>query len=145
MYVFFRASLLWGKRRKGNQGRGGEMRLMKKNVVTIIVAFFSGLCLIDLNTKFVIWRAFIQIIFDSEVWLSCKAIRARRKLKILCLIIVNTATSVVCSISDFFFFLKIGNSNKSPLDATAQTLFIVLEEDHRLAETITLNGNRMKM
>ena len=54
MYVFFRASLLWGKRRKGNQGRGGEMRLMKKNVVTIIVAFFSGLCLIDLNTKFVI-------------------------------------------------------------------------------------------
>ena len=38
---------------------------------------------------------------------------------------------------NFYFSNFWGNSNKSPLDATAQSLFIVLK-DHKSAEAITL-------
>ena len=53
---FFRALLLWWKRRIQTQG-GGEMiregvRKMEKNLLIIIVAFLSGLCLIGLNMAF---------------------------------------------------------------------------------------------
>ena len=77
--------------------------------------------------------------------ISCKAIRSRGKLTILYLFIVSTVTSVVCSIAIYLPFIQVisifqnflGNSNKSPLDATAQSLFIVLK-DHKSAEKITL-------
>ena len=56
LYVSFRALQLWWKRRKQKQGggEGGEMireavRKMEKNLVIIIMAFHSGLCLIRLN------------------------------------------------------------------------------------------------
>ena len=39
--------------------------------------------------------------------------------------------------SNFYFSKNLGNSNKSPLDATTQSLFIVLK-DHKSAEVITL-------
>ena len=39
--------------------------------------------------------------------------------------------------SNFYFSKFLGNSNKSPLDATVQSLFIVLK-DHKSAEAITL-------
>ena len=39
--------------------------------------------------------------------------------------------------SNFYFSKFVGNSNKSPLDATAQSLFIVLK-DHKSAEVIIL-------
>ena len=77
--------------------------------------------------------------------ISCKVIRSRRKLTILCLFIVNTATSIVCSIAIYLPLIQVisifqkflVNSNKSPLDATAQSLFIVLK-DHKSAEAIIL-------
>ena len=77
--------------------------------------------------------------------ISCKAIRSTGRLKILYLFTVNTVTSVVCSIAIYLPFIQVisifqkflGNSNKSPLDATAQSLFIVLK-DHKSAEAITL-------
>ena len=77
--------------------------------------------------------------------ISCKAIRSTGRLKILYLFIVNTVTSVVCSIAIYLPFIQVisifqtflGNSNKSPLDATAQSLFILLK-DHKSAEAITL-------
>ena len=54
---FFRALLLWWKRRIERHGGGGEMireavRKMQKNLLIIIVAFLSGLCLIGLNMAF---------------------------------------------------------------------------------------------
>ena len=73
--------------------------------------------------------------------ISCKAIRSRGRLTILYLFIGNTVTSIathllfIQAISIFQRFL--GNWNKSSLDATAQSLFIVLK-DHQSAETITL-------
>ena len=87
-------------------------------------------------------REILTAEFDS---ISCKAIRARCKLTILYLFIVSTVTSVVCSIAIYLpliqvisIFQKIlGNSNKSRLDATAQSLFIFLK-DHKSAEAITL-------
>ena len=39
--------------------------------------------------------------------------------------------------NNFYFSKFLGNSNKSPLDATALSLFIVLK-DHKSAEAITL-------
>ena len=39
--------------------------------------------------------------------------------------------------SNFYFSKFVGNSNKSPLDATAQSLFIALK-DHKSAKAITL-------
>ena len=56
LYVFFRALLLWWNRRKQKQG-GQEMireavGKMEKNVIIIIVAFLSGLCLNDQNMAF---------------------------------------------------------------------------------------------
>ena len=53
---FFRALLLWWKWRMQKQG-GREtireaVRKMEKNLVMTIVAFHSGLCLIDLNMSF---------------------------------------------------------------------------------------------
>ena len=39
--------------------------------------------------------------------------------------------------SNFYFSKFLGNSNKSPLDATVQSLFIVLK-DQKSAEAITL-------
>ena len=76
---------------------------------------------------------------------SCKAIRSRGSLTILYLFIINTATSVVCSIAIYLLFIQVisifrtflENSNKSQLDATAQSLIIVLK-DHKSAETIAL-------
>ena len=76
--------------------------------------------------------------------ISCKAIRSRERLIILYLFIVNTVTSVICSSAIYLPFIQVisifqtflGNSNKSPLDATAQSLFIVLI-DHKSAEAIT--------
>ena len=56
LVFFFLALLLWWKRRIQTQG-GGEMireAVMKveKNLLIIIVAFLSGLCLIELNMTF---------------------------------------------------------------------------------------------
>ena len=53
---FFRALLLWWKRQIQKQ-REGEMireavKKMEKNLLIIIVAFLSGLCLIGLNMAF---------------------------------------------------------------------------------------------
>ena len=87
-------------------------------------------------------REFLTAEFDL---ISCKAIRSRGKLTILYLFIVSTVTSVVCSIAIYLPFIQVisifeiflGNSNKSPLDATAQSLFIVLKDD-KSAEAITL-------
>ena len=82
-------------------------------------------------------REFLTAEFDL---ISCKAIRSRGKPTILYLFIVNTVTSVVCSIaiySNMFYSNILGNSNKSPLDATAQSLFIVLK-DHKSSEVIAL-------
>ena len=86
-------------------------------------------------------REFLTAEFDL---ISCKAIRSRGKLTILYLFIVSTVTSV-CSIAIYLPFIQVisifqnflGNSNKSPLDATAQSQFIVLK-DHKSAEAITL-------
>ena len=88
-----------------------------------------------------IYRKFLTAEFDL---ISCKAIRSRGKLTILYLFIVNNVTSVVCSITIYLPLLQVisifqkflGNSNKSPLDATAQSLFVVLK-DHKSAEVIT--------
>ena len=46
-------------------------------------------------------------------------------------------------VNSFFLFFRI-NSNKLLLDATAQSLFIVLK-DHKLAKVITLTPDHMKM
>ena len=94
-----------------------------------------------------IFREFLTAEFDL---ISCRAIRSRGKLTILYLFILNTVTSVVCFITIYFPLIQVifqnhsnifqkflGNSNKSPLDATAQSLFIVLK-DHKSAEVITL-------
>ena len=52
---FFLCITAMREKKKAKPRKGRRMRTMKKkNVVTIIVAFFSGLCLIDLNMKFVI-------------------------------------------------------------------------------------------
>ena len=83
-------------------------------------------------------REFLTAEFDL---ISCKAIRSRSKLTILYLFNVNTVTSVVCSIAIYLPLIQVisifqnflGNSNKSPLDATAQSLFIVLK-DHKSAD-----------
>ena len=77
--------------------------------------------------------------------ISCKAIRSRGKLTILYLFIVNTVTSVVCPIAIYLPLIQVisiiqkflGDLSKLPLDATAQSLFIVLK-DHKSAEAITL-------
>ena len=72
--------------------------------------------------------------------MSCKAIRSRGKLTILYLFIVNTVTFVVCSIAIYLPLIQvisIFQKFQSPLDATAQSLFIVLK-DHKSAEGITL-------
>ena len=87
-------------------------------------------------------REFLTAEFDL---ISCKAIRSRGRLNILYLFILNTVTSAVCSIAIylpsiqviFIFQTFLGNSSKSPLDATAQSLSIVLK-DHKSAEAITL-------
>ena len=87
-------------------------------------------------------REFLTVEFDL---ISCKAIRSRRKLAILYLIIVKIVTSVVCSIAIHLPLIQIipifpkflGNSNRSPLDATAQSLFLLLKY-HKSAEAITL-------
>ena len=86
-------------------------------------------------------REFLTAEFDL---ISCNAIRSRGRLTILYLFIVNTVTSVVCSIAIYLPFIRVisifqnflGSSNKSPLDATAQS-FIVLK-DHKSAKAITL-------
>ena len=56
LYVFFGALLLWWKKIKKKQGAGEitreEVRKMERNLVTIIVTFLSGLCLISLNMAF---------------------------------------------------------------------------------------------
>ena len=54
-------------------------------------------------------------------------------------------TSVVCSITIYLPFIQVisifqkclGNSNKSPLDATSRWLFLVLK-DHKSVESVTL-------
>ena len=76
--------------------------------------------------------------------ISCKAIRSRGRLTILYLFIVNTVIYLpfIQEVSIFQKFL--GNSNKLPLDATAQSLFIVLE-DHKSADAVTLTRDRMKI
>ena len=147
---FLRALLLWWKRRIQKQG-GGELirkavRKMEKNPLIIIVALLSGLCLIGLNMAFRhlqnIYLEFLTAEFDL---ISRKAIRSRGKLTILYLFIVNTVTAVVCSIVIYLPLIQVisifqnflGKSNKSPLDATAQSLFIVLT-DHKSVEGITL-------
>ena len=105
------------------------------------VAFLSGLYLIGLNMENS--REFLTAEFDL---ISCKEnIRSRGRLTITYLCTVNTVTSVVCSIAIYLPFLQVisifqnflGNSNKSPLGATAQSLFILLK-DHKSAEAITL-------
>ena len=76
--------------------------------------------------------------------ISCKAIRYTGKLTILYLFIANKVTSVVCTVAIYLQFIQVisifqkflGNSNKSPLDATAQSLFIVLK-DHKSAAAKT--------
>ena len=83
--------------------------------------------------------------------ISCEAIRSRSRLAILYLFVVNTVTSVVCSIARYLSFIQViyifqkflENSNKSPLDATAQSLFIVLK-DHKSAEAIMLTRESHK-
>ena len=93
-------------------------------------------------------REFLTAEFDL---ISCKAIRSRGRLAILYLFIVNTVTSVVCSIARYLSFIQViyifqkflGNSKKSPLDATAQSLFIVLK-DHKSAEAIMLTRESHK-
>ena len=80
-------------------------------------------------------REFLTAEFDL---ISCKAIRSRAKLTVLYLFIVNTVTSVVCSIAIYLPLVQVisifqnflGNSNKSPLDVNVQSLFIVLK-DHK--------------
>ena len=87
-------------------------------------------------------REFLTAEFDL---ISCKAIRSRGKVTILYLFVVNTVPSVVCSIAIYLPLIQVisifqkflGNSKKSPLDATVQSLFIVLK-DHKSAEAITL-------
>ena len=77
--------------------------------------------------------------------ISCKAIQSRGRLPVLYLFIVNTVTSVVCSIATYLPFVQVisifqnflENLNKLPLDATPQSLFIVLK-DHKSAEATTL-------
>ena len=83
-------------------------------------------------------REFLTAEFDL---ISCKAIRSRGKLTILYLFNVNAVTSVVCSIAIYLPLIQVisifqkflGNSNKSPLDSTAQSLFIVVK-DHKSAD-----------
>ena len=72
--------------------------------------------------------------------ISCNAIRSRGRLTILYLFIVNTVTSVACSIAIYLPFIQVISIfqkflNKSP-DATAQS-FIMLK-DHKSAKAITL-------
>ena len=77
--------------------------------------------------------------------MSSKAIRSRGKLTILYLFIVKTVTFLVHSIATYLPLIQVismfqkflGNSNKLPLDATAQSLFVVLK-GHKLADAITL-------
>ena len=49
-------------------------------------------------------REFLTAEFDL---ISCKTIRSRGKLKILYLFIVNTVTSVVCSMAIFLQFIQV--------------------------------------
>ena len=87
-------------------------------------------------------REFLTAGFDL---MSSKAIRSRGKLTILYLFIVKTVTFLVSSIATYLPLIQVisifqtflGNSNKSPLDATAQSLFVVLK-GHKLADAITL-------
>ena len=78
--------------------------------------------------------------------ISCKAIPSRGKLAILYLFTVNTVTSTLCSAAMYLQFIQVisifqifflGNSNKSPLNATSQSLFIVLK-DYKPGEAIIL-------
>ena len=69
-------------------------------------------------------REYLTAEFDL---ISCKTIRSRGKFRVLYLFTVNTVVSVVCSMVIFLQFIQVisifqnflGNSNKSPLDATA--------------------------
>ena len=77
-------------------------------------------------------REFLTAEFDL---ISCEAIRSRGRLTVLYLFSVSTVTSVACSVAIYLPFIHVirifqtflGNSNKLPLDATAQSLFIVLK------------------
>ena len=111
------------------------VRKMEKNLEIIIVEFFLdcvnwpeyGISSFPEHMS----REFLTVEFNL---MSCKAIWSRSKLKIFYLFIVNTVTSLVCSIAIFLQFIQVisifqsflGNSNKPLLDVTAQSLFIVL-------------------
>ena len=101
LYVFFRALLLWLKTRKQKQGREEmiqeAVRKTWKNLVVIIVAFVFNWPEYGISSFAEhISREFLTAEFDL---ISCKAIRSRGRLTILYLFIVNTVTSVVCSIA----------------------------------------------
>ena len=100
---FFRAFLLWLETRKQKQGRGEmiqeAVRKTWKNLVIIIVAFLSRLCLIGLSMVF----RHLQNIYQENLYLF----------------IINTVTSVGCSLEIYLPFIQIisifqyflGNSN----------------------------------
>ena len=100
---FFRALLLWLETRKQKQGRGEmiqeAVRKTWKNLVIIIVAFLSRLCLIGLSMVF----RHLQNIYQENLYLF----------------IINTVTSVGCSLEIYLPFIQIisifqyflGNSN----------------------------------
>ena len=144
LYVSFRALQLWWKRRKQKQGgrrndsgsseEDGKESSNNNYGISFWIVFNSpeyG------NSWFAehISREFLTAEFDL---ISYKAIRSRGRLTILYLFIVNTVIYVVCSIAIYLPFIQVisisqnflGNWNKSPLGATAQSRFIVLK-DHK--------------
>ena len=152
LYVFFRVLLTAMVEKKNTKARrrrnglgsseeDGEESINNNCGISFWIVFNWPEYSISLFAEH-ISREFLTSEFDL---ISCKAIRSRGKLVILYLFIVNTVTSVVCSIAIYLpliqvisIFQKIlGNSSKSPLDATAQSLFIVLKH-HKSAEAIKL-------
>ena len=125
----------------------------RENKLVIMVAFLSELCLVGLNMAF---RHLKNIYLEKFWWLSdlisCKVIRSRGKLTILSLFIVNTVFYIVSSKAIYLQVIQIisifqnflGNPNKSPLYATAQSLFIVLK-DHKSAEVMLPYSKDMKL
>ena len=93
------------RRRRNESGSSEEDGV---NLVIIIVAFISGLCLIARiwHSSFEehISREFLTAEFNL---ISYKAIRSRGKLKILYLFIITTVFSVACSIAIFLQFIQV--------------------------------------
>ena len=122
------------------------VRKMEKNLVIIIMAFHSGLSLTRLNMAirdlyYIYLEKFNgRVRFDILHSHTVKR-QADNYLFSYCKY-RNLCSMFYCNIFgvhsiNFYFSNFLGNSNKSPLDATAQSLFIVLK-DHKSAEAITL-------